>query len=675
MVNTGRKPPQDVFGASYYLQRQGKFVYLCDGEGGAVATCKLQSVAGRDFKKIIKERTGISDEESDRITAGFLLKHQKRGNKKEEDKKEDPTSFDEETLNRAWQLVRDPQFFWKIGKVFEYGFVVSKLNRPRFIFGEERHKRLVGPLLIGAAKLGMASIIKLLGEPGTAKDSIMRMWLDILPLKSIERSYFTAAALRYSQNMKNADLLYIPDSPELRGEMGRQLRFMRSDDGGLASEYAMKDQETGEMTTKLVELPIKAVATTSNSITGDPALESGMWTLTTNGSKELTDNVKKEKLKLRAGNRLLFPEDELKVVKCAFHLLLTEEIPDSLPHVPYAENLFGLLESARSESRRNPDKLCDLISLVAWLRRFQKPEEQRDEADLADLYISLQLGLDAFSSTISELNIKEQKIFNSVKTKESASCRDVADNTKIAYKSCYRILDKLIEKGYVNKDKVSGKNFYSILTENTPNAFLISEGGNENPSEKQIEQILGSFEGFSLSHGGLTASCLFDPVTGNKLFLSLSEEGKLQVIVENNELVYPYEKVRSVERGMKRASEQENKPNTLLPQQIRNENRLIPKKEASVGEFTVDSCFPSGQFPVCFSCHKPIVQLESLTNIDGKPIHKNCKAEIEAQKKRKEWRCPQLAALDGRPFCNVIQSFLAKPIDCKPDCSLLQEAP
>ena len=95
---------------------------------------------------------------------------------------------------------------------------------------------------------------------------------------------------------------------------------------------------------------------------------------------------------------------------------------------------------------------------------------------------------------------------------------------------------------------------------------------------------------------------------------------------------------------------------------------------ATIGEFNVDSCFPSGQFPVCFSCHKPIVQLESLTNIDGRPIHKSCKAEIEAQK-RNDWRCPELLALVGRPFCNRIQSFLAKPEDCSADCSLLKEEP
>ena len=70
-------------------------------------------------------------------------------------------------------------------------------------------------------------------------------------------------------------------------------------------------------------------------------------------------------------------------------------------------------------------------------------------------------------------------------------------------------------------------------------------------------------------------------------------------------------------------------------QKNNGKNKLLqkPASSASVGGFDVDNCFPSGQFPVCCSCHKPVVQLESLTNIDGKPIHKSCKQKIDDQKK------------------------------------------
>ena len=441
--------------------------------------------------------------------------------------------FDEETKEKARQLLRDPAFFFKLGKVFEFGFTVPKINKPRFVIAEERNKRLLGFLLLGAAKHGMTSIVKVLGEPGTAKDTMLRMWLELLPLKTEERSFFTTATLRYSEQLQAADLLYIPDSPELTGERGRHLRFMRSDDGGLISEYAYKDPDTGEMRTKTVRLPVKAVATTSNLVTGDTALESGMWTLHTNSSPELTRKVKREKLKFRAGNRPLFPEDELKVWKCAFHLLLTEELMESLPKVPYAENLEKLLASERSESRRDPDKLCDLISLIAWVRRFQKPKEKRGEADLADLYIALQLGLDAITETISDLSLKEQQIYNAVKEaslnlETEVTTRFVADETGIPYKTCFRLLEKLVEKGFLNKDKKGGRNVYSVFSQKKPEQLLIGEGRSEIKPEQLMQFVLSLAGDFSPSHnpteGGYPLEVV-DPLTGEKVLLEWEDDG------------------------------------------------------------------------------------------------------------------------------------------------------
>jgi predicted transcriptional regulator len=434
--------------------------------------------------------------------------------------------FPEESKEKARQLLKDPAFFYKLGKVFEMGFVVPKIDKPRFVIGEERNKRLLGFLLTGAAKHQMTSIIKVLGEPGTAKDTMLRMWLKLLEhcLKVAERSFFTAATLRYSEELQGCDLLYIPDSPELTGEKGRHLRFMRADDGGLISEYALKDPDTGEMTTKTVTLPVKAVATTSNAVTGDIALESGMWTLHTNASPELTKKVKLEKLKFRAGKRQLFPEEELKVWQCAFWLLLNEEPMQELPKVPYAENLEKLLESERSESRRDPDKLCDLISLIAWVRRFQKSKEKWQEADLVDLYIALQLGLDAITETISDLDVKEQQIFAAVKKGviEDVTARFVADETGIPYKTCYRLMEKLVEKGFLNKDKKGGRNIYSVFSGKEPKNLLIGERSSQIKPEQLMEFVLSLVGDFSPSHnpteGGYPLE-IIDPITGEKVVL------------------------------------------------------------------------------------------------------------------------------------------------------------
>jgi len=563
----------------FYLEQRGPKVFLFAKDGEVITSCNIGSVDGPRFKKLLKDKTNVEEDVIQKATATLLLNATERmGTTKP---KEDSETFSEETKAKALALLEDPAFFYKLGCVFSKGFVVSKLNKPRFIVGEERNKRLLGLLLIGSTKLNMTSITKVLGDPATAKDSMLRMWLDILPIKSIERSYFTAASLRYSEEMQEADLLYIPDSPDMKGEMGRQMRFMRADDGGLVSEYALKDKETGEMTTKVVTLPIKGIATTSNAITGDRALESGMWTLHTNSKEGLTHNVKMEKLRLRAGKRKLFPPDELKVWKCAFQIL-AEDIPDAMPIIEFAEELIKILESTRSESRRDPDKLCDLISLVAWARRFQKLYE---EADLTDLYFALQIGLDAITQTISDLDEKEQRTFEAVKNLGVASCRDVVNITKIPYRTTFRYLEKLLDKGWVNKDKPKGKNIYTVLIESAPKILAIGNGANSEDPEALMNFILKSFKTLPTCQGG-TSIVLIDPLTGNEVTVKVGNDNT-KVSIENKVYSYPYGKVTKPKQSPKQPSKAEQTPKPLAPSPMASEKQAkLPQGPIPLGNVT-----------------------------------------------------------------------------------------
>ena len=124
MVDTGRATSiKDIFGDGFYLQRIGKTVYLYNSEGGRIASCSLKSVAGRNFKKVLSERTGISNDVIDKTVADFQFQQQTKQNMRVQlEETEETISFDEETIYAAWQLVRDPLFFWKLGKVFDYGF-------------------------------------------------------------------------------------------------------------------------------------------------------------------------------------------------------------------------------------------------------------------------------------------------------------------------------------------------------------------------------------------------------------------------------------------------------------------------------------------------------------------------------------------------------------------------
>ena len=484
----------------------------------------------------------------------------------------------------AMDLLRDPFFFYKLGWVFEWGFFIKKINRVRFVTKEERMKRIV-PLLIGGAAIrGLTSILRLIGPPGTGKDAELRLSTSLLEggLTWVERGFLTGGGLRYSDAIKEAQVLYIPDSPEFSGEMGHQLRLMRSDDGGIMTEYAYKDKETNQMTTKVETLPIKVIITSSNEIRMDPALESGAWTLEANDTPELTEHVQRQKLMLRAGRRLIFPEDELAIWRAACRIVLTEELPGPI-HIPYADNLMFILSSSSTSQRRAPDKLCDLIETVAFWRRFQKPNDLRDKADWIDLYIALQLGLDVLLKTISPLDAKDMVILEEIKRmNDDASVKVIAIGLKMANNTAYQKLENLVDRGYLAKDKEKGRNIYSrILREINSENILFSLNKTDNGVFKLLEKFCESVGNSSDSSTPTEVSQTIDPLTGNEVEVGPHGFKTIEIAADNNpeKLLFPYgfpKNWKSPQQGTETVSDGEKEVENLL---IKENKMLLASNE------------------------------------------------------------------------------------------------
>jgi len=586
--------------------------------------------------------------EEERRRRGRKANPQKADSKPEEQEKKEE-EIDGETREKALSLLRRPDFFYRLGLALERGFTVPKINKVRFVIREERNKRLV-PILIGAsAKRSLTSIIRLIGETGTCKDALIRLalWLISPGAKYEERGSLTAGGFRHSQEIKEADILYLPDSPELRGEQGRQYRLMRSDDGGLTYEYALKDPETGQMTTYVGHIPVKIIVTTSNEINIDPALESGAWTLETDSSAELTREVQIEKLRLRAGLRPTLSDEELKVWRAAFRIALTEELPDEIK-IPYAEALSFLLSNESTAQRRSPDKLCDLIEAVAFWRRFQKPPEKRGEADVADLYIALQLGLEALMKTLAPLDQKERAVIEAVKNcSNNATVRDVVTALpfKESYHTVYARLERLVDKGYLVKDKAGNRNVYSAIMEK-PGEEKGEEAGR---AEKKEEYLLSTLNKSSLDIIPLMRQFykavsnsqtlieiykqkihIIDPVTGEEVRLPPDGEeapkpqgsgsppppgGETMETVDTKPeaqkkfvvLSRSGEEFESSKRGEETATSDENKPENLLIRVDKRDNEQIqpsPREEGEKPPETEEASPPSGEVDTrrCGNC-------------------------------------------------------------------------
>jgi hypothetical protein len=375
--------------------------------------------------------------------------------------------YSDEVETKATALVEDPAIFYKLGADLEKGFFLAGVNRVRYILGEASLKRQIAVHMI-ASRWGHDTINILSGGFATVKDTMVKMIFHLTGTQFMQRGYLTAAGMRYSKNMNAASVLYMPEA-EISGERGRQMRLLRSDDAGFEFEYAFKNPDTGKMETETGKVDAKTIILTTNDLAFDPALVSGGWVFNTDDGKELTQKVIKAKLEDFTEDRTILSTEDLDTWHCALNTLTnTLDLPQKIT-IPYAANLGVLFNADLSQSRRSPEKLCELIQDVAKLRRYQKPRENRSIADVTDLFLALRIGATAITETISESSAKESEIYDTVSMldeyKEGVSAKEIAMKASYVSNTCYSLAEALTTKGYLAKGKRGRENVYSIKNE------------------------------------------------------------------------------------------------------------------------------------------------------------------------------------------------------------------
>ena len=378
---------------------------------------------------------------------------------------------------KAQKLILDPAFFYKLGKDLEQGFFLPGVNRLRYILGEESLKRQIAIHMV-ASRWGHDTINIVSGGFATVKDTLTKMAFQLTGTQYMQRGYLTAAGMRYSKHMNEASVLYLSEA-DISGEKGRQMRLLRSDDAGFKFEYAYKDSETGKMETESGKVDAKTIIITTNDVSFDPALVSGGWVFTTDDSRDLTDKVINAKLDGFVKPRNVLTKENLAVWHYAFDILTNITDLSLDISIPYAPHLKQLFDASQSQSRRSPEKLCELIQDIATLRRFQKPQEERAKADLIDLFTALRIGATAINETISEVSTKEAEIYSIVELldeyKEGVTAKEIAQKAVYVSNTCYSLAESLTVKGYFAKGKRGRENVYSIKNKlNNDRDFCLS---------------------------------------------------------------------------------------------------------------------------------------------------------------------------------------------------------
>jgi len=261
---------------------------------------------------------------------------------------------------------------------------------------------------------------------------------------------------------------------------------------------------------------------------------------------------------------------------------------------------------------------------------------------LVDLYTALQVGLDAITQTISELDEKEERIFEAI-GEVSATIRAVTEETKIPYETCYRYLERLVQKGFLNKDHEKGKNIYSILGKNKPKQLFVSEVKSSEDPATLMKFILESFKDSSTLHGGREV-LLIDPLTGNEVRVNTTENNEVTITAENRSYTYPYEELKTFERSEETISEVKKEPKQVVIGEIKRETGdnegFNSKTEVPETATTATTATTTPSFDVdktfqiqCFDCGVVLGHHEVYSH-GGNRFCRKCRLKIEAQKKK-----------------------------------------
>jgi len=359
-------------------------------------------------------------------------------------------------------LLQDPALLYKV-----------KCELDRSITGEDKNKLLLYLICassytktVGSSKWNLSAII-------TGSSSAGKSWL----LNNVAK-YFKnvedytrltgAAPDRLAKNFNNKILIV----QELRGTESAQstLRVWISE-GKLKLLTTDKD-EKGRLTTNVLEtVGSPTFITTCTEAEVDTELLNRIFILSMNESVEQTRNILKFEAKLYrelgVENGL---EPEEKFVDLPAHLQFISNV--LIPYIDVLAEKFPIPKGKElsANPRRDFKKLIFLIGVITWLHQMQRWIVQRGPflfavANVNDFYMAWRLCEDTLRDTILKLTERHKWVLNCFENKgDILTVRDVAVQTGLSENRARELLNSLVRKGYLLKDK-SEKTHRYILRE------------------------------------------------------------------------------------------------------------------------------------------------------------------------------------------------------------------
>lgn len=335
----------------------------------------------------------------------------------------------------------------------------------------------------------MKTIVILKGTSGGGKSSLVRATTLGLILRIIGR--YTMRAMDYT-NYQGIDLLILKELGRIDEEKSgiSTIKFLSSDDGGYTTEYTIRDEKTGKMTTATHTIPPLSVISTTIRLLLEPQLTRRAFEITVDDSQEQTKKV----LSWKAKNERQEAEKAVgkrTITDYEFSTEAIKRIIETLHPVkviiPFPETITSIYSSKFIRLRGDISKIYTFIKLYSQfnLKRLRKtrnnvyavtPEVAIEALNLInDIIITMLVKLEqrtidvleALQKIIGYQRVKgkdgKQKIVRQPTTAGTLITKSIRDQIPMVLNKSYYTIHKrfnaLEASGYLSSDNAKPKTF------------------------------------------------------------------------------------------------------------------------------------------------------------------------------------------------------------------------
>jgi len=393
------------------------------------------------------------------------------------------------------------------------------------IEGEERNRLLVFLLgLSGKLPAERKAIITVKGEPAGGKSNLVKILTQIYKVKEVGR--FSPTAVEYGK-IEEYDILVIK---ELYEEDKTRIRLLSSSDGGYVATVTERDPSSGKFQTRDYHIPPITIFTTTTRIDLDPQFRNRTWEINVDESPTLTERVygfkeRKEDERIRQILTRKTPDNKIRLLKPLVERLQLQEVI-----IPYSEAFRALLDPTELRSRRDWDKIHDLVYYSAFLHQYQRPQiNGAIVATIQDLYYALAVGLETFQRTKKGIEKRIEDAIPTILAFETDFTRkELAERLRKSETHVKGIVKVLKEKALLQVVRYEGKLEHLVVTDAQALSSLSSTSSFESITNQILKKAVLHMRERTSSHSalldGLKAEylTLVDPVSGQSIKLGPS---------------------------------------------------------------------------------------------------------------------------------------------------------